>query len=229
MSHIADCEEMRVRNAATHRLRTAALILALAALAGGVSFAQSRRAMSRYRQAVARLIRARTLHVKVHDNRTHGDTEYWLMKPNRYKVFRPDGSKVYCDGRREVSISPTGEVKTTAAPRTFPFDDDDRIRLDFQPFWDPSSVFGRDLSSTPSVNEFGGVKRRSYSLMTTPGGVYWGHRYLDPITMLPVGHHTEFQDNVETDQSYPIVQLNPPLRISDFRPPQMVRPASPRR
>jgi hypothetical protein len=157
---------------------------------------------------------ARSLYVKVHDALTNKDTEYWFKKPNRYKIIRPDGSRTYSDGLKRIEISASGKRRTGVAPKRFP----EAIRMyDFESFFASKPVLG-ELMGVDDY-EFGGVKRRVNWVKTTESAIVFGQAFLDPVTMLPIGHRTTEQDQVDVDQFYPVVRLDLILHDSDFRPP----------
>lgn len=180
----------------------------------GTADAASARAARAYRQAMARLARAHSLHVTVHDALTRQDAEYWYKKPNRFKVVRSDGSRVYCDGRTLARIGADGKRTSEKAPGTFP---EDAQIMDFASFYEGKPVT-HELMGVDNY-EFGGVTRRAYWAKTTESGIIFGQVFLNSSTMLPIGHHTSERDEETVSLYFPLVQLNPPLRDADFRPP----------
>ncbi|MEP6754534.1 MAG: hypothetical protein ABJA67_03450 [Chthonomonadales bacterium] len=167
-----------------------------------------------YAAVCARMARAKTLHVKVQDGLTKIDSEYWFMKPNRFKMVSSNGIKVTCDGKQMVTISKDKTRKVEPAPKGF----SEEIRLmDFRSFFE-SKPYTYEMMGA-QVFEFRGKKYKTLWLKTTESAIEYGQAFIHPVSMIPLGHHTTLKDEVETDLYYPLVEINPELNKKFFAAP----------
>ncbi len=164
-----------------------------------------------------KLFAAHTLYFReidqLHENAV---TEYWAMKPDKFKFREPDGTVTLSIGEKGWRKKPGENWEAIDTSREGSLS----MPGAFGGFWMRTSSDSEfDIIGKPSWVMYLGKRVKTFEVKTSESAIFFGTDRILYSNGQPVGHHALERNDVMSDSTYDRIKLNIKIDKSQFSPP----------
>lgn len=164
-----------------------------------------------------KLFAAHTLYFReidqLHENAV---TEYWAMKPDKFKFREPDGTVTLSIGEKGWRKRADGDWE----PIDFQREGSLSMPGAFGGFWvHMTADMEMDVIGSPKIVKYLGKRVKTFEVKTSESAIFFGTDRMLYSTGQPIGHYALERNDVTTNSTYDKVKLNIKVSKSEFAQP----------